>query len=29
MTPIDYGRYQSPELNAFKERAPEIDITEA
>lgn len=26
---IDYGRYQSPELNAFKERAPEIDITEA
>ena len=27
--PIDYSRYQSPELNAFKERAPEIDITEA
>ena len=26
---IDYGRYQSPELNAFKERAPEIDITDA
>ena len=26
---IDYGRYQSPELNAFKEREPEIDITEA
>jgi uncharacterized tellurite resistance protein B-like protein len=26
---IDYGRYQSPELNAFKERAPEIDITQA
>ncbi len=25
---IDYARYQSPELNAFKERAPEIDITE-
>jgi uncharacterized tellurite resistance protein B-like protein len=24
---IDYARYQSPELNAFKERAPEIDIT--
>ena len=24
---IDYSRYQSPELNAFKERAPEIDIT--
>ncbi|PRP90324.1 diadenosine tetraphosphatase [Enhygromyxa salina] len=23
---IDYSRYQSPELNAFKERAPEIDI---
>jgi hypothetical protein len=26
---IDYARYQSPELNAFKERAPEIDITQA
>jgi hypothetical protein len=26
---IDYSRYQSPELNAFKERAPEIDISEA
>ena len=26
---IDYARYQSPELNAFKERAPEIDITGA
>ena len=25
---IDYSRYQSPELNAFKEREPEIDITE-
>ena len=24
---IDYARYQSPELNAFKERDPEIDIT--
>ncbi len=26
---IDYARYQSPELNAFKEREPEIDITQA
>jgi uncharacterized tellurite resistance protein B-like protein len=26
---IDYSRYQSPELNAFKEREPEIDITDA
>jgi hypothetical protein len=25
---IDYGRYQSPEFNAFRERAPEIDIGE-
>ncbi|EDM74948.1 hypothetical serine/threonine protein phosphatase [Plesiocystis pacifica SIR-1] len=25
---IDYTRYQNPELNAFKERAPEIDITD-
>ena len=25
---IDYSRYQSPELNAFKTRAPEIDITD-
>jgi uncharacterized tellurite resistance protein B-like protein len=24
---IDYERYQSPELNAFMQRAPEIDIT--
>ena len=23
---IDYARYQSPELNAFKERAPDIDL---
>lgn len=26
---IDYGRYQDPELNAFKQREPEIDITGA
>ncbi|PRQ02651.1 metallophosphoesterase family protein [Enhygromyxa salina] len=25
---IDYGRYQSPELNAFREREPEIEFTE-
>jgi uncharacterized tellurite resistance protein B-like protein len=26
---IDYARYQSPELNAFKEREPEIDMKES
>jgi hypothetical protein len=25
---IDDGRYQSPELNAFREREPELDFTE-
>jgi uncharacterized tellurite resistance protein B-like protein len=25
---IDYARYQSPELNAFKEREPELEFTE-
>ena len=25
---IDYARYQSPELNAFKERDPELDFTQ-